>query len=401
MTTTPQSTTLARTLIALSLVNIAISQNNETNSTAGAEDTLNEEGSELASLITHILPDTVTLPPSLAPVDESSTNTAPEIQEVATILGGGASCVFCESTDIFDPQLQFAGMSCNQWALLSVFAPPGDECTLLRAAAVEFCGCPTQVEERCQLCPNGRQGYDEEHSILMMQEVKCKDVVDLVAVDGEETCQFLDRFSYTCGCPGVVPSCSLCGQDSNGKQLQMTRPDEVLIPGDFRKPDTTCSAWDKVLSIDPEADPIQMVAQGRDGMTPCQKAMKQSEEQTGLHLPGLCGCPGVEPANICSPCSEGFELDKDNEECDRLSWVAPHVMTTTKCAVMQEAAIVVGCCVLPALEPEDESEDEPEPPQRTSPPTIAQATSSAYFSFNCSASMIVAGLMAGLMVMAI
>jgi hypothetical protein len=371
-------------LIILSIVHIASSEQNGTGAVPPDGEDLLAKG----ELKAEVSPQNETTSQSANPDQDKESPESmvpPPTHDYGTILGGGSSCTFCDTEDQFDPDLEFAGIPCDQWAFLSVFAPPGDECTLLRAAAVKFCGCPTPVEKTCQLCPHGYDGFLPDQSILFVQDVHCQDLVGFGSVDGDTTCDFVERFAYTCGCPGVIPGCSLCGQNSAGENLQMTRPDEVLVKGD-NSPftgDTTCSDWDKMLSIDPESNPLTSVAQGRSSMTSCQQSIHMSEERTGLQLAGLCGCPGVEPANKCSPCSEGFELQTGKEDCDHLTFMIPFVTDITRCAFLQERAIVVGCCApsefdfetfQPTLPPNDELPSDSDRPPNDAPNNLPQGS---------------------------
>lgn len=296
------------------------------------------------------LPEAITFAPTpVPPADQAP------VENLNSFFGAMESCTFCDTTDKFDPDLEFAGISCDQWALLSFFAPPGDECTLLRAAAVKYCGCPTPVERTCQVCPHSPDSYNGDQVLMFLEGVTCEHVAELPAVDGEDTCDFVESFSYVCGCPEVVPTCSLCGQDlSTGAPIAMSRPDQILVPGDEEKYDVTCSDWDKLLSLDPRGDPLSLLAVGRSFQrenrvskttTSCEASIEEFQDTAGLHLRGLCGCPEAEPLNQCSPCAEGYTLNEEDEDCQQLIFMAPYVTTKDKCDYMQQSGVHFGCCV--------------------------------------------------------
>ncbi|CAB9529300.1 expressed unknown protein [Seminavis robusta] len=177
------------------------------------------------------------------------------------------------------------------------------------------------------------------------------------AVDGPETCTFIDQFSYMCGCPGVVPTCSLCGLDESGNQLLMERSEEVLIPGNKEEGqhDVTCSEWDKLMSLHAEPNTPETATSRSGGTTACERALEKSEERTGVQLEGLCGCPGVEPAMECSGCPGGLHLHSSkSEECARLAFLASHITNSTKCEIVQEGAMSIDCCLEePEAKPEE------------------------------------------------
>jgi hypothetical protein len=283
-----------------------------------------------------------TAPPSVAPDFDASLG-----------LDAEDACIFCDTKDEFDSELTFAGISCEEWASLALFAPPGEQCVVLRAAAVQFCECPATTEETCNLCPNGVDGFQANQELLIINNLTCSDIVNMPAVDGEETCSFVQqKFSYLCGCPGVAPSCSLCGQDEDGNQLVMTNGDEVLIPGNpnTNEPDVTCSIWDKLLSVDftsLQADESIVALTGRTagGTSSCEESVGVAQGATGIQLSGLCGCPGVEAANNCSTCPDGMVLVDGREDCKRIGFVAPFITSASKCQLMQTGAEQVGCCI--------------------------------------------------------
>jgi hypothetical protein len=289
------------------------------------------------------------------PTNESTSQPSNTVSPTwITSLGidAGDDCTFCDTTDTFDSRLEFAGISCEEWASLSSLAPSNEQCIVLRAVAVKFCGCPAKTEETCNLCPNGMEVFQANQTLLIIDELTCDDIAHMPAVDGNDTCSFVQQFSYLCGCPGVVPSCSLCGQDEDGVQLVMTNGDEVLIPGDpdNNEPDVTCSIWDKLLSLDSTSmkpGESLLVATGRaaDRTISCEESVGMAQGSTGIQMSGLCGCPGVEAANNCSTCADGMMLVDDREDCKRIGFVAPFITNAAKCELMQTGAARVGCCI--------------------------------------------------------
>lgn len=259
------------------------------------------------------------------------------------------SCTFCDSSNNIDSSLTLAGVPCDQWAMLAVLAPPGDQCTLLRAAAVQFCGCESQVQQTCQLCPDGSRAYDSNQSLLLIRGLTCNDIEDMPAVDGNATCSFVERFSYICGCPGVAPECSLCGKGLNGYPLPMANPNEVLAVGNPAKnqSDTTCALWDKLLSLETLMY-SGASAQGRaasSSTSGCAASKQAANDNLGLQLDGICGCPNVKPNGNCDICDAGYVL-QDTMKCQTIGSVAPFVTNATSCETMKQAALQSSCCVV-------------------------------------------------------
>jgi len=277
---------------------------------------------------------------------------------------GSGGCQFCDGS--FDGSKQFAGFSCDKWEFFAKYTI-ADECSILRAAAVQFCGCPTTVEETCELCPHGYGGgFAENDFLFALNGVACSDIVAMPAVDGGFTCSIVERFSYYCECPGTKPTCSLCGDDDKGNPVQMANPDQVLISGDDDSgiPRTTCAGFNKLLSLQPAADEEMAMSVGRvsgEGgpgsaasmmrKSPCEQALASAEQQTGVRVEGICGCPNAKvPDFPCPPCAEGFVLQYDDNECMKLMDVAPFITDAVKCGFLHEGAQTKGCCVEVTME---------------------------------------------------
>merc|ERR1712087_202394 len=79
-----------------------------------------------------------------------------------------------------------------------------------------YCGCPaTTVKNECSFCPNG--GTIAEPSKVVSDVFTCQDLQDFVSylsadqcVVGDSDFDQIQAFAYTCGCPNVQPTCSLC-----------------------------------------------------------------------------------------------------------------------------------------------------------------------------------------------
>ena len=79
-----------------------------------------------------------------------------------------------------------------------------------------YCGCPsTSPKNECSFCPNG--GTIATPEKVVSELFTCQDLEDFVSFLSTDQCAQGDRdfeqiqgFAFTCGCPNVEPTCTLC-----------------------------------------------------------------------------------------------------------------------------------------------------------------------------------------------
>jgi hypothetical protein len=314
--------------------------------------------------------------------------------DLSSLMDSFGSCVFCDAGDIMPNQV-LAGMKCSDWQTFSLLATE-DECAVLRAVAVESCGCqPKWLEAAakaatCSLCLDGSlDGVQLDTRIpTMSSALSCQDIAHLPAVEGEKTCQSVAAFGYVCGCPGTKPQCHLCSDGSLPSRpqaiLEITDPENSGLEAVLQQnaggavgraanardgEDLTCASLNKALSVYTKSA--------------CIRTIQEIEKASGLSIPAFCGCAAAnatapkkelvvptETVNLrgCDPCPAGLKLKSTASfrQDDILShpslptiqsckeWVfdyAPFLYNETKCSAIQQ--IVAGHCCGP-LKPEVE-----------------------------------------------
>jgi len=186
--------------------------NSTTTDTAAADD----DGIDFGQLFTDLGAfvgeqlDNFTLPPELEALLQ-----LPNFEDFDFSFGG--NCSMCD-TGTLDETLDFEGVSCGDWAKVSTLGIPvkSEQCDLIRVAGVKYCGCSLSPEQAaatgnqvCQLCPAGEgpgplQGADNKESL----GITCDDLVDAPAVDGEQTCATISKFTAQCDCQPLTTSAS-------------------------------------------------------------------------------------------------------------------------------------------------------------------------------------------------
>lgn len=301
-----------------------------------------------------------------------SNNKNINIHDIAPTVG---SCVFCDTKNI-DNNKTFAGMKCEDWSLYSPFALE-DECNILRAAAVESCGCTppktitTTNHDICTLCPDGTTTNIKYNLSLptMSDELLCRDILHIPAVEGQKTCQAVQSFAYFCGCTNTNPPCSVCrtnggylsqpykiiGGFSNEILLKKTQANSIstartnnnLSTLGQHHHDMTCADFDHWLSDHTQSS--------------CPKDIADMESRWGISLPAYCGCTNTPIPELCDPCPPGFVLNNDDSVSEIAvndlgmtcqTWAnewAPFVVEPSVCLTLQAKA-ESDCCH--AAEPE-------------------------------------------------
>lgn len=176
-------------------------------------------------------------------------------------------------------QTVFGAFNCSDWEEDARWDPADSEiCRLNRIAGLAFCGCnvPTAVTETCDLCPNGSVDVDLERELPDVPGVTCGDIMDVPAVDGEETCSLLQaKYAFWCDCPKAEPTCTLCPTGAFPPKPNKGLPfDANLFCGDI--------ATEFLIS------------------TPKQCSELNSE--IPIDLASYCECPETEPPETCQLC---------------------------------------------------------------------------------------------------
>ena len=231
-----------------------------------------------------------------------------ELQDFVDSFG---ECVFCDSGEI-EPEKTFASTDCSDWLMFSLFSKE-EECSILRAAAVSKCGCRTEslaITEStpiCNLCLDGN--YDQTKTQIhmdkflptMSNELTCRDIAKLPAVEGDKTCSAVAAFGHFCGCGYAEPQCHLCPDGS-----RLSFPDRVLEKGyyatdeelalEVEGKDLTCASVEEIISDNAKST--------------CVTAIHDFEQEVGIILPAYCGCHNALPPvdGGCSPCPDGYEI---------------------------------------------------------------------------------------------
>ena len=231
-----------------------------------------------------------------------------ELQDFVDSFG---ECVFCDSGEI-EPDKTFASTDCSDWLMFSLFSKE-EECAILRAAAVSKCGCRTEslaITEStpiCNLCPDGN--YDQTKTQIhmdkllptMSNELTCRDIAKIPAVEGDKTCDAVAGFGHICGCGHAEPQCHLCPDGS-----RLSFPDRVLEKGyyateeelalEVEGKDLTCSSVEEIISDNAKST--------------CVTSIQDFEQEVGITLPAYCGCHNALPPvdGGCDPCPDGYEL---------------------------------------------------------------------------------------------
>lgn len=134
--------------------------------------------------------------------------TLPNFENFSFTFGG--NCTFCENEAI-DETLSLDGVPCSDWLIISSLGVPetSNQCTLLRAAAVESCGCPAPENyagRACNVCPEEEEIGTSLGTFQDTIGVTCDDLVGLPAVDGDLTCEVVSGYQTVCECQPIQTS---------------------------------------------------------------------------------------------------------------------------------------------------------------------------------------------------
>lgn len=173
--------------------------NNSTDSlTAGLEDLFGQ----LEELVNGALDElnVTDLPEELADLFE-----LPNFENFTFDLGNG-NCTLCDNQEVA-LEGDVDGLSCDDWQVVSYLGvhTGSDQCNLLRAAAVQYCGCPVPVENEgktCEICPQGQEPGNLE-ALESTIGVTCDDLGSVAAVDGDKTCASVSALTQECNCQPI------------------------------------------------------------------------------------------------------------------------------------------------------------------------------------------------------
>jgi len=286
-----------------------------------------------------------------------------EFEDFANNFG---QCQFCDSDNgsgsSIDTDAYFANIKCTDWVTFSLFSGP-EECAILRAGAVQHCGCKTTHNDEnttiteemplCDLCPN--DSSIDPHQInmdvylpTMSNELTCRDITKIPAVEGNKTCDAISSFGYVCGCPSAKPQCHVC---SDGSSVE--RSNAVLKKNYY--------AWEQSMGIAAAAPGWDLTCAEVEDMladntkSACPSALNDFEQEYGVFIPAFCGCPNSLPPSAvdggCAPCPSGYQLKDDDGELSEacLDWVtqeSPLLLGDhSVCKTRQQDILGEDCCV--------------------------------------------------------
>jgi hypothetical protein len=300
--------------------------------------------------------------PSSPPVGGATSYPPEETTGSGSSSSGGGICVFCDDPGfIVDPSLKVDNVSCADWEIAAWTNPPFEDCVLLRATAVAYCECPLAgssvsdtngqvVGEICQDICLSSEKEDEAVSRqfdsskqLPNSQLTCADVLNLPAVDGDETCRVIEEtYGFWCGCSGVLPPCTLCETG-----LPPSRPNaQFSITGE------TCGTI---------ANTVATVPTSR-----CSEYKAGLDVSLGYDAQGFCGCFSddfLEEASSTSssnytcdvPCPAGTVYASETEQTNIVpDWDAPcadwtnrlpFITNSTLCESVQKEIVGPVCCI--------------------------------------------------------
>jgi len=128
-------------------------------------------------------------------------------------------CTLCADGNYPDRNLTWDGeTSCSDLERVAANSDVNTEsCTLARIIGAEGCGCPTNRNETgiCTLCPDGSDPLKGNNTLFGNDlEPTCLSFSNIAAVEGNKTCELLQKRAFYCGCPGIE-GCQFC---SNGTE---------------------------------------------------------------------------------------------------------------------------------------------------------------------------------------
>ena len=226
------------------------------------------------------------------------------------------NCTSCPGDGTFDEILSFGTLPCGDAVSFGEGLQEGtEECTLFRAANVQFCGCAaTEVYDTCYLCGdqdsnNGNANVQVDKYIpdAPVEGLTCRDLLEMPTVDAE-TCPLLqEKYQAWCGCPNnnapERPSCSFCEVSGEAPNLELP----YLFQDTPPVPDASCKGLYEFFSVQTEES--------------CPFYQQDVAFYFPIDIHAYCECPQQEietpvcAASYC-PVGEGISTDAANTVVD-------------------------------------------------------------------------------------
>lgn len=313
------------------------------------------------------------------------------------------SCTLCANdanplNPDFEPQFG-GGLTCNDLVITVPNTEAGEACEQTQLFFGPDCGCPSDTEDAsdfgigifdppsCTLCPGG-----ESPPYLDLVHPKdgftCAEMADfMTSVDDEVVCAATQaKYAYSCGCPDVVPSCTLCANDASPLNpdfepeygsglscgdLVITVPNveageacdyfQLLFGSDCGCPDNdvpgTGVQFFPTCTLCPGGEDVPF-PDLMFGTTSCEELNLGGGYLTGadctahqeLHA-NLCKCPSApDVEGLCPLCANGADFNSekrpggDELSCGEFADIIQYQSNKEKCAELQEIGVEACEC---------------------------------------------------------
>jgi hypothetical protein len=229
----------------------------------------------------------------------------------------GQECSMCSTAsatianpDRIIPFLSISGESKPSCQTLYDFGPEADEmvCKLVQGHAA-YCGCPESSGpvNVCSLCPNPADSTTVPDFVTPFEDT-CGELEEYISYMSEAECEsdrvrLIQRNNWLCKCPNSETLCSMCPDNT----VDLARED-LVIPF-FNTPINNNPSCREIRNYASLQDPD-------DDQFDCALVQEQA---------GFCGCPDIEPLNICTFCPDGSDPANSDLEtpttdtCDTLN----------------------------------------------------------------------------------
>jgi uncharacterized surface protein with fasciclin (FAS1) repeats/cyclophilin family peptidyl-prolyl cis-trans isomerase len=284
----------------------------------------------------------------------------------ATLEEGG--CTICDFGSI-DSELQLAdGLSCGDQ--FSVVADSGTEsCLYDRLVATGRCGCPVGEEYTNQFCNVCNGSVIDSVDLIADLEygkyipdaasLTCEELFALSAIDGSDSCNLLfEKYAHFCGCPDILPSCSLCQESPTIGEQQYNQ--DKIIPLQFVPWDndgfpeqTTCSGINLILSVQTSSV--------------CPEFRSSWLASSPLDIISYCECPETQAPKLCGDyCPSGMRVtnktkdlviifpDRTSYTCAQIELGVHYTTDVNTCQEFQQQGQET-CCAVASIEDESSS----------------------------------------------
>eukprot|EP00592_Proboscia_alata_P002783 CAMPEP_0194374702 /NCGR_PEP_ID=MMETSP0174-20130528/23149_1 /TAXON_ID=216777 /ORGANISM="Proboscia alata, Strain PI-D3" /LENGTH=507 /DNA_ID=CAMNT_0039154437 /DNA_START=57 /DNA_END=1580 /DNA_ORIENTATION=+ len=316
------------------------------------------------------------------------------------------SCTLCANdanplNPDFEPQYG-GGLTCNDMVITVPNTEAGEACEATQSFFGPDCGCPRDTDgasdfgigtfepPSCTLCPGGQSPpyLDLVHPIDGITCAEMADFMTSIDDDNEVACAATQaKYAYSCGCPDVVPSCTLCANDSTPLNPDVEPEfggglscEDLVITGLNVEAGEACEQFQSLFRPDcgcPDDDVPGTGAQffptctlcpgGEDvpfpdlmfGTESCEELNLSGAYFTGVDCIGhqdffakMCKCPSAsDVGGLCPLCPNGadFNFEKrpvgeSEPTCGELADIVQYQSNKEKCAEMQEIGVEVCEC---------------------------------------------------------